>query len=172
MNAFYLRTIKQLVDVHIKNAIIVVIGPGFLKEDFISVGREEAPDIFKGSVVENSGQGGMTGIHEAISKGTLPKAVAQIKIQEEMASVEILREALAKDLATYGNKEVNDAILAGAAESMLILSEKTRTKEGRKLLRLAEQNRTNMIEISSHHHGGEMLSGLGDVAVILRYKLT
>ena len=55
---------------------------------------------------------------------------------------------------------------------MLILSEKTRTKEGRKLLRLAEQNRTNMIEISSHHHGGEMLSGLGDVAVILRYKLT
>ena len=92
--------------------------------------------------------------------------------QEEMASVEILREALAKDLATYGNKEVNDAILAGAAESMLILSEKTRTKEGRKLLRLAEQNRTNMIEISSHHHGGEMLSVLGDVAVILRYKLT
>ena len=92
--------------------------------------------------------------------------------QEEMASVEILREALAKDLATYGNKEVNDAILAGAAESMLILSEKTRTKEGRKLLRLADQNRTNMIEISSHHHGGEMLSGLGDVAVILRYKLT
>ena len=114
----------------------------------------------------------MTGIHEAISKGTLPKAVAQIKIQEEMASVEILREALAKDLATYGNKEVNDAIIAGAAESMLILSEKTRTKEGRKLLRLADQNRTNMIEISSHHHGGEMLSGLGDVAVILRYKLT
>jgi len=172
LNAFYLRTVKQLVDVHIKNAIIVVIGPGFLKEDFIAVGREEAPDIFKGSVIENSGQGGMSGIHEAISKGTLPKAVAQIKIQEEMASVEILREALAKDLATYGNTEVNSAISVGAAESMLMLSEKTRTKEGRKLLKLAEQNRTNVIEISSHHHGGEMLSGLGDVAVILRYKLT
>ena len=110
----------------IKNAIIVVIGPGFLKEDFIGVGREEAPEIFKGSVVENSGQGGMAGIHEVISKGTLPKTVAQIKIQEEMGSVETLRGALAKDLATYGNKEVKDAIVVGAAESMLIISEKTR----------------------------------------------
>ena len=35
LNSFYLRTVKQLVDVHIKNAIIVVIGPGFLKEDFL-----------------------------------------------------------------------------------------------------------------------------------------
>ena len=172
LNAFYIRTVKQLVDVHIKNAIIVVIGPGFLKEDFIGVGREEAPEIFKESVVENSGQGGMAGIHEVISKGTLPKTVAQIKIQEEMASVETLRAALAKDLATYGNKEVNNAIVVGAAESMLIISEKTRTKEGRKLLNLAEQNRTAVMEISSHHHGGEMLSGLGEVAVILRYKLT
>ena len=172
LNAFYIRTVKQLVDVHIKNAIIVVIGPGFLKEDFIGVGREEAPEIFKESVVENSGQGGMAGIHEVISKGTLPKTVAQIKIQEEMASVETLRAALAKDLATYGNKEVNNAIVVGAAESMLIISEKTRTKEGRKLLNLAEQNRTAVTEISSHHHGGEMLSGLGEVAVILRYKLT
>ena len=98
--------------------------------------------------------------------------MAQIKIQEEMASVEILREALAKDLATYGNNEVKSAISNGAAESMLILSEKTRSKEGRMLLKLANQNRTEVIEISSHHHGGEMLSGLGDVAVVLRYKLT
>ena len=92
--------------------------------------------------------------------------------QEEMASVEILREALAKDLATYGNNEVKSAISNGAAESMLILSEKTRSKEGRMLLKLANQNRTEVIEISSHHHGGEMLSGLGDIAVVLRYKLT
>ena len=152
--------------------MIVVIGSGFLKEDFIAVGREEAPDIFKESVTENSGQGGMTGIHEAIIKGSLPKALAQIKLQEEMTSVEKLREALSKDLATYGNKEVENAIALGAAESMLILSEKTKTKNSRKLLDLAEQNRTKVIEISSNHHGGEMLSGLGDIAVILRYRLT
>ena len=172
LKAFYSRTVKQLIDIHLKNAVIVVIGSGFLKEDFIAVGREEAPDIFKESVTENSGQGGMTGIHEAISKGTLPKAVAQIKLQEEMTSVEKLREALSKDLATYGNKEVENAIALGAAELMLILSEKTKTKNSRKLLDLAEQNRTKVIEISSNHHGGEMLSGLGDIAVILRYRLT
>ena len=63
------------------------------------------------------------------------------------------------------------AIEAGAVESLLILSEETRNEQGRKLLSLAEQNRTEIIEISSHHHGGEMLSGLGNVAAILRYRL-
>jgi protein pelota len=89
-----------------------------------------------------------------------------------MAAVEKLREALSKDMATYGKSEVGNAISVGAAESMLILSEKTRSKEVRKLLNLANKNRTTIIEISSHHHGGEMLTGLGDVAVVLRYRLT
>ena len=171
LKEFYLRTVKQLVDVHIKGAIIVIVGPGFLKEDFVDVGRSEAPDIFSGCIVENSGQGGMSGIHEAISKGTLPKAVAQIKIQEEMAAIEKLKEAISKDIGTYGKIEVGKAIEAGAAESMLILSETTRSEEGRNLLRVAEQNRTEIIEISSHHNGGEMLAGLGNIAVILRYRL-
>jgi len=172
LNSFYERTVKQLMDVHIKNAIIVIVGPGFLKDDFTLVGKSEAPEIFKGCVIENSGQGGMTGIHEAVSRGSLPKAVSQIKIQEEMSNIEKLREALSKDMATYGNMQVEEAIKGGAAETILILSEKTRTDEGRKLLDLANNNRTEIIEISSHHHGGEMLTGLGEVAVILRYKLT
>ena len=46
-----------------------------------------------------------------------------------------------------------------------------RSEEGRNLLRLAEQKRTEIIEISSHHNGGEMLAGLGNIAVILRYRL-
>ena len=148
-----------------------MIGPGFLKADFILVGKSEAPEIFKGCVVENSGQGGMAGIHEAVSRGKLPNAVSQIKIQEEMAIIEDLREALAKEMATYGN-EIEDAINRGAAESILMLSEKTRTDQGRKLLEIANNTRTEVYEISAHHHGGEMLAGLGDIAVILRYKLT
>jgi stalled ribosome rescue protein Dom34 len=55
---------------------------------------------------------------------------------------------------------------------MLLISEKTKENEGLELLALAQKNRTKVIEISSHHHGGEMLIGLGGTAVILRYKLT
>ena len=172
LKAFYERTVKHLVDIHIKNAIIVVIGPGFLKEVFLKVGRSEAPNLFKGSMIENSGQGGMSGIHEVISRGSLPEAVAQIKIQKEMSAIENLRESLSKDMGTYGISQAENAISSGAAESVLILAEETRSKGGRKLLHLAEKNRSEVIEISSHHHGGEMLSGLGGVAVILRYKLT
>ena len=172
LKEFYIRTVKQIVDVHIKNSIMVIIGPGFLKDDFVTVAKKEAPDIFSGCVVENSGQGGMAGINEAISRGTLPKAVSQIKIQEEMNAVELLKDAIAKDLATYGEIHVKNALENGAAEKLLILSEKTRSDEGRLLLKLAEKNRTEIIEISSHHHGGEMLNGLGNIAVILRYRLT
>ena len=50
--------------------------------------------------------------------------------------------------------------------------EKTKEKEGLELLEMAQKNRTKVIEVSSHHHGGEMLIGLGGIAVILRYKLT
>ena len=169
---FYSRAVKKLMDVHIKEAILVVVGPGFLKEDFVNVGRSESPEIFSGCVVENSGQGGMAGIHEAISRGTLPKAVAQIKIQEEMTAVEKLKDAIGNDMGTYGKIEVKRAIETGAAEEILILSEKAKTEEGIELLNLAEQTRTKVIEISPHHHGGEMLTGLGDFAVILRYRLT
>ena len=143
-----------------------------LKEDFAEVGKARAREIFKGCVIENSGQGGMAGIHEAIGRGDLPNAVAQIKIQEEMAGVEKLKEAIAKDLGTYGKKEVRTAVESGAAESILLISEKTKELEGLELLEIAQKNRTKVVEVSPHHHGGEMLIGLGGMAVILRYKLT
>lgn len=172
LNDFYKRAVRQIVKVHIKDSIIVIIGPGFLKEDFAEVGKSRAREIFKGCVIENSGQGGMAGIHEAIGRGDLPNAVAQIKIQEEMAAVERLKEAIAKEMGTYGKNEVRNAVESGAAESILLISEKTKEKEGLELLELAQQNRTDVIEVSSYHHGGEMLIGLGGTAVILRYKMT
>ena len=92
LNDFYKRAVRQIVKVHIKDSVIVIIGPGFLKEDFAEVGKSRARELFKGCVIENSGQGGMAGIHEAIGRGDLPNAVAQIKIQEEMAAVERLKK--------------------------------------------------------------------------------
>ena len=43
--------------------------------------------------------------HEAIGRGDLPNAVAQIKIQEEMAAVEKLKESIKRN-GTYGKNEV------------------------------------------------------------------
>ena len=172
LSDFYKRAVRQIVKVHIENSVIVIVGPGFLKEDFADIGKSRAREIFKGCVIENSGQGGMAGIHEAIGRGNLPEAVSQIRIQEEMAAVEELKEAIAKNLGTYGKTEVKMAVESGAADIMLLISEKTKEKEGLELLALAQKNRTKVIEISSHHHGGEMLLGLGGTAVILRYKLT
>ena len=63
------------------------------------------------------------------------------------------------------------ALEAGAGERLLILAPETRSPQGRRLLALAEQARTEVIEVSPHHHGGEILAGLGGAAAVLRYKL-
>ena len=38
------------------------------------------------------------------------------------------------------------------------------------MLALCERNRIEIVEISNHHEGGQMLEGLGKVACLLRYK--
>ena len=57
LNDFYKRAVRQIVKVHIENSVIVIVGPGFLKEDFADVAKSRATDIFKGCVIENAGQG-------------------------------------------------------------------------------------------------------------------
>ena len=78
---------------------------------------------------------------------------------------------LAKNLATYGTAQLRVALEAGAGERLLILAPETCSQKGRQLLALAEQARTEVVEVSPHHHGGEILAGLGGAAAVLRYKL-
>ena len=43
-------------------------------------------------------------------------------------------------------------------------------KKGIEMLALCERNKIEIVEISNHHDGGQMLEGLGKVACLLRYK--
>ena len=48
LNDFYKRAVRQIVKVHaLKDSVIVVVGPGFLKEDFAEVGKSRLSEIFK-----------------------------------------------------------------------------------------------------------------------------
>ena len=63
-------------------------------------------------------------------------------------------------------------MLRSLVGSEMCIRDRTKEKEGLELLEIAQKNRTKVIEAVSDDHGGEMLIGLGGIAVILRYKLT
>ena len=150
---------------------LIVIGPGFLKEDLLKQARADSPELWGSATAVTAGQGGLAGVHEALRSGELPQAAAQVQLQRELEAVELLNDAMAKDLATYGTAQLRAALEAGAGERLLILAPKTRSPKGRQLLAFAEHARTEVIEVSPSHHGGEILAGLGGTAAVLRYKL-
>ena len=70
---------------------------------------------------------------------------------------------------------VEDAMRAvkgenGSVEKVIMLDTEIHQKKGIKMLALCERNRIEIVEISNHHEGGQMLEGLGKVACLLRYK--
>ena len=172
--AFFARVITSVADAlgsGSAGAALIVIGPGFLKEDLLKQAHADAPEQWGSATVVTAGQGGLAGIHEALRSGKLPQAAAQAQLQRELEAVELLSDALARDRATYGAAQLRAALEAGAGERLQILAPETRSPQGRQLLALAEQARTEVIEVSPHHHGGEILAGLGGAAAVLRYKL-
>ncbi|MCH2440478.1 MAG: hypothetical protein MK220_04020 [Candidatus Poseidoniia archaeon] len=174
--AFFARVIASVADALGSGgtggkAALIVIGPGFLKEDLLKQARADAPEQWGGATAVTAGQGGLAGVHEALRTGKLPQAAAQAQLQRELEAVAALSDALARDRATYGAAQLRAALEAGAGERLLILAPETRSPQGRQLLALAEQARTEVIEVSPHHHGGEILAGLGGAAAVLRYKL-
>ncbi|MFA5313184.1 MAG: mRNA surveillance protein pelota, partial [Methanomassiliicoccales archaeon] len=56
--------ISKLKQVATEGVAIVLLGPGFTKENLQAEGREREPDLFKRSFVYHTGQAGMQGIHE------------------------------------------------------------------------------------------------------------
>ena len=172
--AFFARVIASVADAlgsGSAGAALIVIGPGFLKEDLLKQAHADAPEQWGSATVVTAGQGGLAGIHEALRSERLPEAAAQAQLQRELEAVELLSDALARDRATYGARQLRTALETGAGERLLILAPETRSPQGRQLLALAEQARTEVIEVSPHHHGGEILAGLGGAAAVLRYKL-
>ena len=168
---FFARGVEQAAEALPAGATLVLIGPGFAKEDFAVAGRAAAPEVFARAAQVNAAQGGLAGITEALRAGSLPASVAQERLQRELAAVEALLAALAHDLGTYGRAEVRTALEAGAVETLLLLQPETRTRRGRRLLALAEQQRAAVVEVSPHHLGGETLAGLGGAAAVLRYRV-
>jgi protein pelota len=159
---------------------IVIIGVGFVKNDFAKFLKNEASDVAKSVVdVKSVNNSGVVGINEALRSGILVKAMKRLRIAEETEIVEEVLRRLGKgeSTVTYGSEDVDNAIKLGAVEKLLLADSLLRegSDEQRLLLeetmKEVEQKGGEIVVISTEHESGAKLIALGGIAALLRFPL-
>ena len=155
-----------------KESPLVVIGPGFTREHFVKFGKTKEPELFEDCRTHATGHAGMNGIHEALKIGIVEQITKDNRVSTETQFIERLFEEIKKDgLATYGEKEVEDALNKGAVERLLISDILIRGEKGEQLLQLAKKTNSTFTIINTMHEAGKKFEGIGGVAALLRFKL-
>ncbi|RLF37815.1 MAG: mRNA surveillance protein pelota [Thermoplasmata archaeon] len=164
-----LSALKNIID---EKTPLLIVGPGFTKDRFLSYGKEREKDLFNRVLVHGTGSAGINGVYEALRGGVAEKLSKVNRVQLETRKIEKVLEEISKDGAvTYGKKEVLDALEKGAVSELLILDNFARTEEGEKFLRLTKEMGGEFCIINSMNDAGKILEGLGGVAALLRFKL-
>jgi protein pelota len=160
--------------------LIVVAGPGFVKDHFkdqlLRAGIKDLPSV----VAESTNSIGIPGAKEILFRGVISSAIEGIRLEEETQLVESIIEHIAKDdgLAAYGPDEVAKAVQYGAVENLLITDKRLREGEPKernwidRLVRDTEKTRGNFHIVSTEHPAGDQLQNFGGIAAILRFRIT
>ncbi len=169
---FFEMIVKKLETIIDPGEPLVILGPGFTKEDFFEHCKRNHPELVKNAEVIPAGEGGLTGVNEVIRKGKERDALDGQRMSYENEEVEELLREIKKDGAySYGLENVKKAVTIGAVEKLLILDTKVRDEEGEKLMKKTEELGGEVVVISSTHEGGEKLEALGGSGALLRYKI-
>jgi protein pelota len=161
-------------------ASIVVLGLGFIKNQFIKYLADKEPELREAIIdVKSVNSTGKAGINEALRSGVLSKALKHLRIAEEAAAVEKVLERLGKErmTVTYGLAEVERADSYGAVDRLLLTDVKLREASEKdrlvleKLMREVEKKRGRIIIISTEHEAGTKLNSLGGIAALLRFPI-
>lgn len=157
---------------------IVLVGPGFAKEEFAAFVRSKSPQVAARVVgVKSVGSAGEAGAYEAIRSGALDKVLRDSRALEEVSAVEEVLKRLGSSRGdvSYGLEQVSQDAAEGAVGQILVLDQALREAEEarRRLIDEAilntERKGGRVMIISSEHEGGEKLNSLGGIAAILRY---
>jgi len=175
LKAYFAELSKNLVEIFkVEDGFIVVVGPGFLKDDFSKYLKEKfGLKVYVGF----ASSGGLSGVNEAIRSGILLNIVRESRLLEEAQLVEKFLTKLARNegKAIYGIDEVEAAADAGAVEELLIVDEWLRKALDEERLRIEKiihtvENRRGKVHIlSGTSEAGEKVLSLGGIIAMLRF---
>lgn len=152
---------------------LIIIGPGFTKNDYYNYLEDNYSDLAKKSTLESTGSGGHTGIQEVLKSGLVQNLTKDAKVATEISLINKLLEQIGKssNLVTYGIKQVTNATNMGATEKLLVVDELVRNEDIQKIMNNTENMGGSIEIISSEHDGGKQLQSLGSIAAFLRYPI-
>jgi len=150
---------------------LVVLGPGFTREEFAKYLQERAPDLAARARVFGTGQAGMAGINEAMKAGLGAKVFEETRVGIETRAVERLLEAIARGSPCAYGPEVRIAVEAGAVDTLLATDEAVRERQVEALVRAAEEARGKVLVVSTRHEAGKKLAALGGLGALLRFAI-
>ena len=162
------------------NHSIVIVGVGFVKNDFVTYIKDNAQEIAKSIVdVKSVNNGGTSGIYEALRSGVLLKAAHKMRVLEETEVMEEIMKRLGKGegTVTYGLADVENASMMGAIEKLVLADTMLRESEDEQRLRLekimrdVEHRNGTVTVLSTEHEAGSKLLALGGIAALLRFAL-
>lgn len=181
VKGYFRRTTESLRKIWMeKRSPIVIVGVGFVKNDYATFLRNEASDIAKSVIdVKSVNNGGSAGIHEALRSGVLLKTFKQLRVAQESEVVEEILKRLGKGESnvTYGLEEVERAARMGAVEKLAVADITLRESDDKtrlsleEIMREAEQKRGEIMVVSTEHEAGAKLISLGGVAATLRFSI-
>jgi protein pelota len=150
---------------------LVIIGPGFTRDHLLKAGKEKEPQLFKDCITHATANAGLNGVHEALKVGIVEQITKENRVSRETQAVENIFEQIKKDgLVTYGLKEVQEALMRGAADHLFLSDVLVRTNEGEHLLNLARNTHCDFMIINTMHEAGKKFDGITGVAALLRFK--
>lgn len=169
---FYEEVAKKVRQSIPEDTPLIVVGPGFAKDEFVRLASEKDPDLFKNAYLKATGQAGVTGIYEAMKGGVRQLYAEDARVQVETREVETFLEEIAKDGAvTYGRDHVMRALRMGAVKKLLLTDRMFREGEGRKMMEMTKRTGGASKVISTAHEAGDRLQAMGGVGALLRFKV-
>lgn len=177
--SFYSEIIKQLEEYNKRHNLekIILGSPAFWKEELMKElkNSELKPKI----VLATCSSASKNGIDEVLKRPETTEALREERAAKEINFVEnVLSEISKEGNVAYGLKEVKQAAIAGAVETLLVTDEliqKFREKEKYEkldsIMKIVDASKGSIAIISSEHEGGKKLAGLGGIAALLRYKI-
>jgi protein pelota len=162
-----------------QNARIVVVGPGFVKDNFAAYLRDKYTVVAgKVATVKSVSSGGVSAVYETLRIGLIAKVMRENRAMYEISVVEEVLRRLASKAGnvSHGLEEVERDGLAGAVENLLICDDTLRGAEDEarvrleNVLRTVEQRAGRVTVVSTQHEGGKKLISLGGLAALLRYS--
>jgi protein pelota len=178
---YFRRVLNSLTQLWSPNhSPIVILGVGFVKNDFAKFLADEASDVPKSVVdLKSVNNGGTAGIYEALRSGVLLKTAKQLRIVDEAEVMEEVMKRLGKGegTITYGIEQVEATVKMSAVEKLILADTMLRESEEEQrlhleeLMRAVEQRSGSVTVISTEHEAGAKLLALGGIAALLRFPV-